>query len=64
MQLLLLSYSPSAAAADEAAGDDRGDDRDDVALDIEFVCIEFLKARLGFSLCPKVSMCPLLLVCV
>ena len=70
MQLLLLSYSPSAAAADEAAGDageggeDRGDDGDDVALDIEFVCIEFLEARLGLPLCPNVSMCHLLLVCV
>jgi hypothetical protein len=70
MQLLLLSYSPSAAAADEAAGDageggeDRGDDGDDVALDIEFVCIEFLEARLGLSLCPNVSMCHLLLVCL
>ena len=70
MQLLLLSYSPSAAAADEAAGDageggeDRGDGGDDVALDIEFVCIEFLEARLGLSLCPNVSMCHLLLVCL
>ncbi len=56
MQLLLLSYSPSAAAAEEATadagegGNDGEDDGDDVALDIEFVCIEFLKARLGLSL--------------